>query len=149
LTVAQGEEGVLMSISSVSKGANAVRAQYEFRVQSLRDQIDALRMRRRWPLLAVFTGCAVSAVLLIAALSGDKFLFAVLTVPAIAMVWGLRSLLRSRAKSIALARRSSFYERGIDRLEDNWRGKGNTGTVFMRDHHLYQSDLDILGEGSV
>jgi hypothetical protein len=47
------------------------------------------------------------------------------------------------------ALRSGFYERGIDRLEDNWRGKGRTGLEFAREHHLYQSDLDILGEGAL
>jgi hypothetical protein len=47
------------------------------------------------------------------------------------------------------ALRSSFYERGIDRLEDNWRGTGRTGLEFAREHHLYQSDLDILGDGAL
>jgi DNA mismatch repair ATPase MutS len=42
-----------------------------------------------------------------------------------------------------------FYERGIDRLEDRWQKKGNPGTEYARSGHLYSTDLDILGEGSL
>jgi len=42
-----------------------------------------------------------------------------------------------------------FYERGLDRLEDRWQGKGNPGTEYSKDGHLYAADLDILGEASL
>jgi len=48
------------------------------------------------------------------------------------------------------ARRAvEFYEKGIDRLEDRWQRKGNTGTDYARQGHLYSTDLDILGEASL
>ena len=35
------------------------------------------------------------------------------------------------------------------RLDGHWRGRGETGLEFRDPHHLYERDLDILGEGSV
>jgi len=61
----------------------------------------------------------------------------------------LRRYARARAKAIERAHRVSFCERGIDRVEGKWRGKGRGGMEFAREHHLYQADLDILGEASL
>ncbi len=43
----------------------------------------------------------------------------------------------------------AFYERGLDRLEDRWPGKGNSGSQFLKEGHLYATDLDILGKASL
>lgn len=48
-----------------------------------------------------------------------------------------------------MARRSTLYERGIDRLQGTWQGKGASGQDFARTNHLYQYDLNVLGEGSL
>ncbi len=42
-----------------------------------------------------------------------------------------------------------FYERGLERLEDRWVGKGETGDRFRNPAHLYEDDLDIFGKGSL
>ena len=42
-----------------------------------------------------------------------------------------------------------FYERGIERLENRWMGKGETGDRFRNPSHIYESDLDIFGKGSL
>lgn len=42
-----------------------------------------------------------------------------------------------------------FYESGLDRLGDNWTGKGSPGTEFLDPHHPYAIDLDIFGRGSI
>lgn len=48
------------------------------------------------------------------------------------------------------AKRSvAFYERGLDRLEDRWQGKGNSGSQYLKEGHLYAVDLDILGPASL
>jgi hypothetical protein len=46
-------------------------------------------------------------------------------------------------------RAASFYERGIERLEDRWVGKGVTGERYQDANHPYAADLDILGAGSL
>ena len=49
-----------------------------------------------------------------------------------------------------LAQRSvSFYKKGLARVEDRWSGLGETGERFDDPHHVYASDLDLFGEGSL
>jgi hypothetical protein len=51
---------------------------------------------------------------------------------------------------IRLAHRAiHFYERGIDRLEDRWQGKGEPGERFSVPSHCYAEDLDLFGKGSL
>ena len=42
-----------------------------------------------------------------------------------------------------------FYERGLERLENRWMGKGESGDRFRNPSHIYEEDLDILGKGSL
>ena len=42
-----------------------------------------------------------------------------------------------------------FYQFGVDRMSDNWMGKGTPGTEFIDDDHLYSGDLDLFGPGSL
>ncbi len=49
-----------------------------------------------------------------------------------------------------LAQRSvTFYKKGLARVEDRWSGIGETGERFDDPHHVYASDLDLFGEGSL
>ncbi len=122
---------------------------YSLRVESFSSRIRELQARQQWALVALAAGALVFAVLLVLAVNGRRQMFGVLAVPSIASVFAFRDFARSRAKTLELARRSSFYARGIERLEGAWRGKGTTGIDFARTGHLYESDLNILGEGSL
>jgi len=51
---------------------------------------------------------------------------------------------RDRAK-----RAVTFYERGLERIENRWQGKGNDETSDLDDTHLYAKDLDLFGRGSL
>src|ERR1035437_3116848 len=138
-----------MSASSVPVQANTVLTDYKSRVQRLQILIAASRSRK---ILALATSLACAATFvaaLIIALKGVGFLFASMPFLLIVAIWQFQTFSRYSAKLIGSARRSDFYERGIDRIEDDWRGKGSAGLEFAREHHLYQSDLDILGEGSL
>ena len=42
-----------------------------------------------------------------------------------------------------------FYQRGLDRLEDRWAGKGETGDRFFDPAHPYARDLDLFGRASL
>lgn len=138
-----------MSVSTASIQANAVLIDYKSRLRHLQTLIEASRSRKRLALAISLLCVAMFAALLFIALKEVSFLFAVLPIVMIVAIWQFQTFLRYSAKLIDSARRSAFYERGIDRLEDNWRGKGSAGLEFAREHHLYQSDLDILGEGSL
>jgi hypothetical protein len=43
----------------------------------------------------------------------------------------------------------SFYERGLERIENRWQGKGNQETAYAEEAHLYAKDLDIFGPASL
>jgi hypothetical protein len=42
-----------------------------------------------------------------------------------------------------------YFEGGIKRLTDAWQGLGDPGLDHARVHHLYETDLNILGTGSL
>jgi hypothetical protein len=42
-----------------------------------------------------------------------------------------------------------YYQRGLDRLNDRWMGKGEPGERFREPAHAYCDDLDLFGTGSL
>jgi hypothetical protein len=52
-------------------------------------------------------------------------------------------------KRKAAQRATSFYERGLARLDDRWAGQGDAGTRFVDDAHPYAADLDLFGRASL
>jgi hypothetical protein len=72
-----------------------------------------------------------------------------LLLPAVLFAWLMQRhdrVLRSRADA---ARGIRFYERGLARIEDRWRGAGEPGERFRDDRHVYANDLDLFGTGSL
>jgi hypothetical protein len=43
----------------------------------------------------------------------------------------------------------AYWERGLRRLADRWRGDGAAGDRYIDEAHLYASDLDLFGRGSL
>jgi hypothetical protein len=43
----------------------------------------------------------------------------------------------------------AFYENGLARLRDDWKGRGQSGSRFQDDTHPYAGDLDLFGAGSL
>lgn len=53
-------------------------------------------------------------------------------------------------RALACAERAVvYYKKGIARIEDKWAGRGETGERFLDPHHIYASDLDLFGKGSL
>jgi MutS domain V len=61
------------------------------------------------------------------------------------MIWHARV---ASAQKLA-GRAIRFYTLGLKRLDDDWAGNGESGEVFAKPDHLYSSDLDLFGKGSV
>jgi hypothetical protein len=138
-----------MNNSSAPAQTGGVLDQYEAQTRDLQSRIAVNQTRQSRTLAAAVIGDVVTAALSMAALTGQKLILIGLAAPLIGTVWALRSFIRDRRLRTRLARRLSFYERGIGRLRESWRGKGRTGLEYARNDHLYQADLDILGEGSL
>jgi hypothetical protein len=61
------------------------------------------------------------------------------------MAWHSRALL-----NLQRSRRSiDFYNRGLARIDENWKGSGETGAGFEDSSHPYARDLDLFGTGSL
>jgi hypothetical protein len=52
-----------------------------------------------------------------------------------------------RLKQARLAQ--AYWERCLRRLADRWRGDGASGDRYLNEAHLYASDLDLFGRGSL
>jgi hypothetical protein len=46
-------------------------------------------------------------------------------------------------------RAAQFYRAGLDRIQDDWSGKGTSGERFDVQHHIYGDDLDLFGTGNL
>ena len=49
----------------------------------------------------------------------------------------------------AAERVAAYYERGLERLEGKWQGRGAAGEAFRAAEHVYAEDLDLFGAGSL
>jgi hypothetical protein len=56
---------------------------------------------------------------------------------------------RIRLSGLRAKRAVAFYERGLARIEDRWIGAGDPGRAFFDESHLYSTDLDLFGKGSL
>ena len=63
----------------------------------------------------------------------------------LAVVWH-RRVDRARDRGRRAAR---YYSRGLDRLNDQWAGRGPAGDRYADAAHPYSSDLDLFGRGSL
>jgi hypothetical protein len=63
-----------------------------------------------------------------------------------ALVIAHQGVRRTRARA---DRAADFYRKGLARIEDHWTGTGQQGTQFDDPHHVYASDLDLFGKGSL
>ena len=72
-----------------------------------------------------------------------------LTAPLVAFI-GIAAYHSRVLRQRDLAQRAvAFYKNGIARSEDRWAGTGETGARFDDPHHVYASDLDLFGDGSL
>jgi hypothetical protein len=60
-------------------------------------------------------------------------------------IWHER-LLRRKAN---IDRAVRYYERGMNRLQGQWAGKGQRGDAYQDPGHPYAEDLDVFGEASL
>jgi hypothetical protein len=110
-----------------------------------RETLTASDARFAYARLAVVAGTVVLAVALWRGAVGAWWLL----LPVASFAWLMQRhdrVLRARDEA---SRGIEFYQRGVARLEDRWRGSGEPGERFRDDHHVYANDLDLFGSGSL
>jgi MutS domain V len=125
-----------------------VVVQYEGRLLELQASIAQLLVPQ-----ALAAGVLTIAVGLFLALSlyairGQvSFLWPTLPIPAAAV--SARRLQRNRKTEFRIWRLKRFYDRAVERVKGNWAGSGITGEEFSDPGHVYATDLNIFGDGSL
>lgn len=127
----------------------SVFSSYSSRLTSLRSELGAAQSSRSRSLL-LMAGCLCMGALTIGLVSIHQ---------AAALLWlamlltgacyGLRRYVQSGARWREIEKRCEYFERGVRRLTGMWKGYERTGEEFARENHLYQSDLNVIGEGSL
>ena len=133
--------------TSITTSTNSVETEYEQRLSHLQADVSSAKRRQSMALFGLIT-CLILTFLSVAGREHTTYLsFSVL--PLLGATMALREYLKWRARALEYARRSGFYERGLDRLRGAWQTTELTGEEFERENHLYQFDLQILGKSSL
>lgn len=147
-----GEEGVaamnpLQEVTPNTAASGGVESDYRSRLEELNRKLSHTQPRQR-AALVMLLGCSIA---LVVSSVWDKHAgaLAITTISAAGVVFFLHRYLNSRRASAEIALRCGFYERGLARLRRDWKSLERTGEEFARSCHLYQSDLQILGERSL
>jgi hypothetical protein len=70
-------------------------------------------------------------------------------VPLIGIFLGAQRYFQARDESTRHSNLRAFYQRGVERIANDWHGAGQTGEDYREPAHLYDHDLNILGSGSL
>src|SRR5258708_30916106 len=70
----------------------------------------------------------------------------VATVAFVALIVGHEKVIRRRRRADAAAR---FCERGIERMGDDWGGRGGDGPEHLEEHHPFAPDLHLFRPASL
>jgi hypothetical protein len=72
-----------------------------------------------------------------------------LFVPVIGFIAVILYHQRIRGLRARASRAVQHYRAGLERIQDQWNGKGTPGTRFQVPHHIYGDDLDLFGADSL
>jgi hypothetical protein len=125
------------------------RAIYQSRLDDYRTQCTGFERRLdRVGLARLAVGFAAAALLIL--IFGPRWLSLAWIIPPVASLIALSAwYARVKARRNVCRRAQAFCQRGLDRLNDAWAGKGDPGTRYVDESHLYAADLDLFGAGSL
>ncbi len=130
-------------------GTHDPRAEYARRQAARR--AEAARLERRDVAVANARLAAFAALAFAGWFAIARHSFSVLWLLAPLALFALLVLLhaRSRAARVRANRAADHYARGLERLNDDWPGRGEPGERFRTEDHPYAADLDLFGIGSL
>jgi len=122
--------------------AYTARVSYEERLN--RHRADVARFSARERRISVARLIAIAAAIVTGYFGG--WLMLVPVIAFVALVIAHEPVIAAKRRATAAA---AFCERGIARMSNAWRGRGDRGAEFADDHHPFSGDLDLFGEGSL
>jgi hypothetical protein len=135
---------------ALTKTAHGIpESEYTRRLSDRQQQLASIRdlHRRLWTILiaATMAGIVVACV----TLWSHSITALWILLPLVVILSTIQSLAKNARIHGRVERIVSFYDLGVARLRDQWRGRGISGEEFLPDRHAYASDLDLFGAGSV
>jgi len=113
-------------------------------------QVGIVQARLHYNVAAVVLAIAVALFLMLgfyAIRQQVSFWWPSVPIPVAAV--SVRRYRQVRQSRFRMWRLKCFYERAVQRIQGNWAGTGVTGEEFSDPDHVYATDLNILGEGSL
>lgn len=129
--------------------ANPVLVSYRDRISELRIQLATEQSIRIHALIGTIACLSLMVVLIAAAIIHVGLPTIVSVLPLLCSLALYRRYVRSGRRWKRIVQETNYLENGIDRLTAAWQGTGETGQQYAREKHLYQSDLNVIGEGSL
>jgi hypothetical protein len=115
---------------------------YQPRIDGLTTSLHAAETRKMSALLMLGASLALCGYLV--------FRFPLASpVPLVGAFLGAQRYFKARDEATRIDNLRGFYQRGIERIENNWHGTGHSGEDYREEGHLYDHDLNILGGSSL
>lgn len=138
-----------MNDSEFAQSTNGADREYYCRLKEREKQLTAIRglHHRLWTYLIVFgiAGFVVAYVSLSSKLIPSLWIL----LPVAMVLYILQALSKNARTHSTVQRIVKFYELGVARLSQQWKGLGIDGKEFLPANHDYASDLDLFGSGSL
>jgi hypothetical protein len=125
-----------------------VLIQYESRLREVQAGFAQARLHNN--IVAMVLAVAIALFLMLGVLAIRQqvsFWLPSVSIPLAAL--SARRYRRARESRFGMWRLKSFYERALQRIQGNWVGTGATGEEFADPGHVYATDLNIVGGGSL
>jgi hypothetical protein len=145
--VRRGNVGAGQSVSNAP--LQIPEREYAHCLRERQQQLAAVRILHKhlWTYLIVVAsgGVVIGYVTLSSHLASTLWIL----LPSVVILAIIQSLTTNARTHSRLQRIVSFYELGLARLRHQWQGRGIDGKEFLPNRHVYASDLDVFGTGSL
>jgi len=138
------------SPTALNNGAcQTPECEYSCRLKRREEQLAAIRglHQRLWAYLIVVGGAGL--VVAYVTLSSKLIPSLWILLPVGMVLYILQALSKNARTHSTVQRIVKFYELGVARLSQQWKGLGIDGKEFLPADHVYASDLDLFGSGSL
>jgi hypothetical protein len=123
--------------------------EYARRLSERHQQLASIRARHQRLWICMVSAALAGVIVTWAAFSLLAVSALWILVPSVFVLSVLKSLMKNASIHSRVQRIAGFYELGVARLRHQWQGRGISGEQFRPDNHLYASDLDLFGTGSL
>ncbi len=121
---------------------------YEGRLRELQAGLAPLHLRNTLAAIVLAIGVGLFVALSLSAIKKQvSFLWPLVSIP-VAAVAG-RRLMDGRRARYRVWRLKRVHQRAIERVNGNWIGNGIGGEEFVDSDHVYATDLNLFGPGSL